>query len=119
MNDSTEWVPIFRTGTDYEAALISERLNDAGIPAVIQNKRDHAFNFTHGDLARITVLVQAEREREALDTLGGAPVSLDELTRQALSASPLDPADSTLVELEGIDGEDDLEEPDDEEEDAG
>ncbi len=95
-----DWVPVFRTSTDYEAEIVRDRLSDAGIPAVIENKRDHAFNLTIGDMARIRVLVQADYEEEALSVLRTVRVSDDELTRLALEASPLDPDDPTLLELD-------------------
>lgn len=104
---SMAWVPVFRTGTDYEAEIVRDRLSDAGIPAVLENKRDHAFNLTIGDMARIRVLVQADYEKEALSILRNAGVSDDELTRLALEASPLDPDDPTLRELDEPGGADD------------
>ncbi|MEZ4701778.1 MAG: DUF2007 domain-containing protein [Rhodothermales bacterium] len=97
---SQDWVPVFKTGIDYEAEIVCDRLNDAGIAAVVQNKKDHAFNLTMGDLARIQVLVQPDREAEARDILTSIPIDEAELTRQALAASPLDPADATLAELD-------------------
>ncbi len=97
---SMDWVPVFRTGTDYEAEIVRDRLSDAGIPAVLENKRDHAFNLTIGDMARIRVMVQADYEKEALSILRNAGVSDAELTRMALEASPLDPEDPTLRELD-------------------
>ncbi len=111
---SMDWVPVYRTGTDYEAEIVRDRLSDAGIPAVIENKRDHAFNLTIGDMARIRVMVQADYEKEALSVLRSAGVSDDELTRLALEASPLDPDDPTLRELEESGGGEDVPgEPDD------
>jgi Putative prokaryotic signal transducing protein len=106
-NPSIDWVPVFRTGTDYEAEIVRDRLSDAGVPAVIENKRDHAFNLTIGDMARIRVLVQSDYEKEALSVLRTVGVSDDELTRLALDASPLDPDDPTLRELEDTAGEPD------------
>ncbi len=101
MSESTgKWVPVYTTGIEYEAELVCDRLNDSGINAVIQNKRDHAFNLTVGDLANIAVMVQEGSEEEARALLASAPVSDSELTRQALHASPLDPEDRALAELD-------------------
>ena len=51
------WVTIFTSGTDYEADLVRDRLDDRGIPAVVLTQRDHAFNLTVGDLAAVRVMV--------------------------------------------------------------
>lgn len=63
--DITDWVEIFRSGTDYEAVLVHARLEDAEIPSVILNQRDHAFNLTHGYLAKVRVMVPRSMKKEA------------------------------------------------------
>ena len=90
MSDQTYegWIVIFRSGTDYEADLVRDRLDDAGIEAVILTQRDHAFNLTHGDLARVNVLVRPERVQEARDLLNSEPLTDEELEEAALAAQP-------------------------------
>ena len=90
MTDSNyeNWIPVFSTSTDYEADLVRDRLDDAGIPAVVLTQRDHAFNLTVGDLAEVNVLVQPNRVAEAQALLGSEPFSDAELEAAALSAAP-------------------------------
>ena len=85
-----DWVTIFKTGIDYEAGLVRDRLRDAGIPAVVMNKRDNAYNLNFGDMAQIKVLVPKEKETAAKNLLNEAPLSDEELTRVALAADPFD-----------------------------
>jgi hypothetical protein len=82
------WVPVFQSGTDYEADLVRDRLDDSGIPAVVLTHRDHAFNLTVGDMAAVRVLVPPERVDEALALLDSEPFSNEELTRIAMAADP-------------------------------
>ena len=88
-----DWKTVFKTGQDYEAGLVRDRLRNADIPAVILNKRDHAYNLTLGDMAQIKVMVPAEREEEAKALLSQAPLSDAELEAAALAASPFDEDD--------------------------
>ena len=85
MADS-EWVVVFETNTDYEAELVRDRLDDAGLRAVIDTKRDHAFFLTVGDLARVFVRVPTEEADEARSILASAPISDAELEKAALDA---------------------------------
>jgi hypothetical protein len=80
------WTPVYSSGTDYEADLVRDRLDDAGLPAVVLTKRDHAFNLTVGNLAPVVVLVPPERAEEAVALLREAVVSEEELTEAALHA---------------------------------
>lgn len=82
------WVAVFRTGTDYEADLVRDRLDDSGIPAVVLTQRDHAFNLNVGDLAPVNVMVPPEHVDEAVALLEEAPLSDEELTAAALDADP-------------------------------
>lgn len=93
MNDETyeKWVVIFRTGTDYEADLVRDRLDDSGIPAVVLTQRDHAFNLTVGDLATVNVLVPPEYADAAAELLETLPLSDAELNEAALSSDPSSP----------------------------
>ncbi|WP_243663635.1 DUF2007 domain-containing protein [Rhodothermus marinus] len=54
-----DWVEVFRTSTDYEADIVRDRLDDAGIPAVVFTQRDHVFNLNVGNLALVSVRVPA------------------------------------------------------------
>ena len=102
MADS-EWVVVFETNTDYEAELVRDRLDDAGLRAVIDTKRDHAFFLTVGDLARVFVRVPTEEADEARSILASAPISDAELEKAAMDAdtSVHDDADTN----EGADDE--------------
>ncbi len=83
-NDTHNWVEIFRSGTDYEAALVHARLEDANIRSVILNQRDHAFNLTFGYLAKVRVMVPKSMKEEALKLLSEQSPSDEELAREAL-----------------------------------
>ena len=86
------WTTAFTSGTDYEADLVRDRLDDAGIPAVVLTQRDHAFNLNVGDLAAVRVMVPPERAEEAARLLAEAPPSDEEIERAALAADPDAPA---------------------------
>lgn len=81
-----DWTVVFRTGTDYEADLVRDRLDDAGIPAVILTQRDHAFNLTVGDLSPVNVLVPPDRTEQAATLLESQPFTDQELTDAAMAA---------------------------------
>lgn len=83
-NHKDDWTEVFRSGTDYEAALVHARLEDADIPSVILNQRDHALNLTHGYLAKVRVLVPKSMETSALEILSRQSLSDEELTQEAL-----------------------------------
>ncbi|GIV60217.1 DUF2007 domain-containing protein [Rhodocaloribacter litoris] len=83
------WVSVYMSGTDYEADLVRDRLDDAGIPAVVLTQRDHAFNLTMIEgLARVHVMVPPEHEAEARALLASEPISDEELEAAALAANP-------------------------------
>lgn len=89
MSDPKEyegWIAVFSSGTDFEADLVRDRLDDAGIPAVVLTQRDHAFNLTIGDLAPVHVMVQPENAEEARAVVAEAPVSDAELEDAAMAA---------------------------------
>ena len=89
MSDTYEdWIIVFKSGTDYEADLVRDRLDDADIPAVVLTQRDHAFNLTMGDLAQVHVLVPPAHVKAAADVLEGVPFTDAELTEAALAAKP-------------------------------
>jgi hypothetical protein len=83
-----DWIIVFSCGTDYEADLVRDRLDDSGIPAVVLTQRDHAFNLNVGDLSDVHVLVQPEREEDALALIEERIPSDEELERAALDADP-------------------------------
>jgi hypothetical protein len=83
-----DWVTVFESGTDYEADLVRDRLDDAGIPAIVLTQRDHAFNLTVGDLAVVQVLVPPQQADEALALLNAEAISDEALERAALESDP-------------------------------
>ena len=90
-SDYQEWVVVFRSGTDYEADLVRDRLDDSGVAAVVLTQRDHAFNLNVGDLSRVNVLVPPDREEDARRVLESAPFTdaeLDAAARGAVQNAP-------------------------------
>jgi hypothetical protein len=81
-----DWIVIFKSGTDYEADLVRDRLDNADIPAVVLTQRDHAFNLTMGDLAQVNVLVPPAHVDAAAAVLQSVPFTDEELTEAAISA---------------------------------
>ncbi len=102
MSTHEDWIPIYRTGTDYEADLVRDRLDDSGIPAVVLTQRDHAFNLNVGDLADVHVLVPPERVDEAIQLLGNQ-LSDEDLEEAALGADPDAPPANTPDEDSKLD----------------
>ena len=80
---SSGWCAVLVSGTDYEAELARARLDDAGIPAVVLSQRDHAFNLTHGYLAKVKVMVPEEDMEEARKLLKEPAISIEELEEAA------------------------------------
>ena len=87
------WIVIFKSGTDYEADIVRDRLDDSDIPAVVLTQRDHAFNLTHGDLAQVNVLVPPDRVDKAREVLDMEPVTDEELEAAAMAATPVEDTD--------------------------
>ena len=83
-----EWVVVFKSGTDYEADMVRDRLDDAGVPAVVLSQRDHAFNLTVGDLARVKVMVPPDRLDEAITILAVNDISDTAFDDAAEAANP-------------------------------
>lgn len=81
------WVTVFSSGTDYEADLVRDRLDDSGLKAVVLTQRDHAFNLNVGDLTGVHVLVPPEEVEEAR-TILAEEISDEELERAAMEADP-------------------------------
>lgn len=82
-----DWVEVFRSSTDYEADIVRDRLDDAGIPAVVFTQRDHVFNLNVGNLARVSVRVPAQHAEEARRVLAET-VDEETLRRAAEMADP-------------------------------
>lgn len=96
-----DWVAIFNTSTDYEADLVRDRLDAAGIPAVVLTQRDHAFNLNVGDLAPVRVMVKPGDVGAARDVIGQQPFTDEELTEAALNADP-ESEDAHTADEEGM-----------------
>ena len=91
MSDSRtyeDWISVFETGTDYEADIVRDRLDDAGLSAVVLTQRDHAFNLNVGDLAAVHVMVPPKHVEEAREILESEPFSDEELNEAAMRADP-------------------------------
>ncbi|MEO1726931.1 MAG: hypothetical protein AAFR95_07865 [Bacteroidota bacterium] len=82
------WTVAYRSSTDYEANLVRDRLDDAGVPAVVLTKRDHAFNLNVGDMAHVFVMVPPSRLDEAREVLNAVQFTDAELEEAALAADP-------------------------------
>lgn len=108
LNPNVEgWTVAYRSSTDYEADLVRDRLDDAGIPAVVLTKRDHAFNLNVGDMAHVFVMVHPDRLADAKDVLNAVAFTDAELEAAALAADPNAPpahdADDEAAPDSGID----------------
>ena len=77
------WESVFRSTTDYEADMVRDRLDSAGIPAAVFSQRDHAFNVNVGNLAKVYVLVPSEYKAAAEELLHQAPLTDEELEAAA------------------------------------
>jgi len=82
------WVAVFGSGTDYEADLVRDRLDDEGLDAVILTRRDHVWNLNVGELADVVVLVPEEQVEEARRILESARIRDSDLEQAALAADP-------------------------------
>lgn len=87
-----DWVVIYTSGTDYEADIVRDRLDDAGVDAIVLTQRDHAFNLNVGDLAAVNVLVPPPQVEKARAVLDSVPLTDEELGEAAMSADPNAPA---------------------------
>ncbi len=85
------WISVYEANTDYEADLVRDRLDDAGIAAVVLTQRDHAFNLNVGDMAAVHVMVQPAQEAAAREVLAEAPFTDQELEEAAMNADPRAP----------------------------
>ncbi len=85
------WVSAFECSTDFEADMVRDRLDEAGVPAVVLTQRDHSFNLNVGDLSSVHVMVPPESADQARALLAeGAPSDAD-LEAAAMSADVMAP----------------------------
>ena len=96
-----DWIAVFNTSTDYEADLVRDRLDAAGVAAVVLTQRDHSFNLNVGDMAPVRVMVRPEDEAAAHEVINQQPFSDEELTEAALNADP-DSEDAYTADEEGM-----------------
>ncbi|MEM1042307.1 MAG: hypothetical protein AAGI91_06710 [Bacteroidota bacterium] len=96
-----DWVSVFNTSTDYEADLVRDRLDAAGLAAVVLTQRDHSFNLNVGDMAAVRVMVRPEDVGAAQEVINAQPFTDAELTEAALSADP-DAEDAYTADEEGM-----------------
>ncbi|SHK94664.1 putative signal transducing protein [Rhodothermus profundi] len=80
-----EWIVVFQSSTDYEADMVRDRLDAAGIPAIVFTQRDHVFNLNVGNLAQVSVRVPASYAEAARQLL--AETVDDETLRRAAEAA--------------------------------
>ena len=82
-----DWVAVQEYGTDFEADILRDRLDDAGIPAVVFSQRDHAHSLNVGTISSVKVMVRWEDVEAAQALIADIePVSDEELTAAALAA---------------------------------
>ena len=96
-----KWISVYNASTDYAADLVRDRLDDAGMPAVILTHRDHNFNLNLGDLTGVHVMVPPEHAEEARRYLREETFTDAELTEAALNADP-DVGDAHGEEMEAM-----------------
>jgi len=96
-----DWIAVFTSSTDFEADLVRDRLDAAGVAAVVLTQRDHSFNLNVGDMAPVLVMVRPEDEDAAREIIDAQPFSDEELTEAALNADP-DSEDAYTADEEGM-----------------
>lgn len=96
-----DWIAVFNTSTDFEADLVRDRLDAAGIAAVVLTQRDHAFNLNVGDLAPVRVMVKPEDRDAAREVIEQQPFTEEELAEAAMNADP-DSEDAHTADEEGM-----------------
>lgn len=99
-----DWLAVQEYGTDFEADILRDRLDDAGIPAVVFSQRDHAHSLNVGTISSVKVMVRWE-DLEAAQALieDIDPVSDEELTAAALAARHPDTDEAAGRMAEGED----------------
>jgi len=94
------WVTIYQSSTDYEADMVRDRLDSAGIPAAVFTQRDHVLNLNVGKLALVFVLVPEDRRADAEALLRELPLTDAELNSAVdASSEPSGEVDSGREQL--------------------
>lgn len=52
-----DWAVAYTTGTEYEAQMVRDNLEGAGMPCLVFSQRDHVYFLTIGNLAVVNVMV--------------------------------------------------------------
>lgn len=86
------WVVVQEFGTDYEGDLLRDRLDDAGIPAVVLTQRDHAHSLNVGTISSVKVMVPPEHVEKAKEVIESEPFTDEELSDAAMQADPNSPS---------------------------
>ena len=86
-----DWQVVFTSGTDYEAELVSSRLKDQGVDAVVLSQRDRAWNLNLGYLAKVRVFVPVDQLEWATEILHES-VPEEQVLRSAAADSGEDPS---------------------------
>ena len=85
------WISVYECSTDFEADLVRDRLDEAGVAAVVLTQRDHNFNLNVGNLAPVHVMVRPDDEGAAREVIDEAPLTDAELEEAAMSADVMAP----------------------------
>ncbi len=85
------WVSVYECSTDFEADLVRDRLDEAGIAAVVLTQRDHSFNLNVGDLSQVHVMAQPGQEAEARAVINDVDFTDEELEQAAMDADIMAP----------------------------
>lgn len=85
------WVSAFECSTDFEADLVRDRLDEAGIAAVVLTQRDHSFNLNVGDLSPVHVMVRPEDRTAAAAIVSDTGFTDAELEEAAMAADVMAP----------------------------
>jgi len=64
-----DYALLYRTSTEYEAAMIKANLEGTGIPVSVFSQSDHVYFVTMGDLAVVNIMVPKTRIHEAQELL--------------------------------------------------
>lgn len=87
------WHILLETTDEFEAEMVRDSLDDAGIPAVMLNRKSQAFAVNLGETPNVTVLVPPEHFAEAQEFVSQPMLSDEELERAASEAEPLETMD--------------------------
>jgi hypothetical protein len=85
------WISAFECSTDFEADLVRDRLDEAGIAAVVLTQRDHSFNLNVGDLSLVHVMVKPADRAAAAALIADTGFTDAELEEAAMAADVMAP----------------------------